>query len=111
MIELTVKDFLQRKLAQRVYMEFPADPPKRFFLLRRSGQGREDLLETSTLVLDAYAESLLEAARLNEQGKTALDDLTELDEVTSSNRSGDYPTEDVQNKRYRYQAVQTITHY
>ncbi len=111
MIELLIKSFLESKLPQRVYMEFPSKPPERFFLLRRSGQGREDMLETSTLVLDSYAESLLEAARLNEIGKAAMDELSELDEITSSKRSGDYPLEDVQNKRYRYQAVQTITHY
>ncbi len=111
MIELIVKGFLQRKLPQKIYMEYPEKPPKRFFLLRRSGQGREDMLETSTLFLDSYGETLLETAKLNEAGKAAMDDLTELDEVTSSQRSGDYPIEDVQNKRYRYQAVQTITHY
>ena len=111
MIELIVKDFLQSKLPQKVYMEYPEKPPERFFLLRRSGQGREDMLETSTLILDSYGQTRLEAARLNEAGKAAMDELTELDEVTSSKRSGDYPLEDTQNKRYRYQAVQTITHY
>lgn len=111
MIEIVIKNYLQSKLFAQVYMEFPQTPPERFYVLRRSGAGRENMIETSTLILDSYGPSLLEAAQLNEIGKTAMDELVDLDEVTSSVRSGDYPYEDVRTKKYRYQAVQTITHY
>lgn len=111
MIEITVKGFLEQKLQVPVFMEFPPNPPDRFVVLRKADSSRENLVDTSMLVADSYAESLLEAAKLNELVKAALDDLIELDTVSSSRRGGDYPFTDTKNKRYRYQAVQNITHY
>lgn len=111
MIELIVLNFMAKKLPVPVYTEFPSDPDNRFVVLRKGGSERENLVDTSTFVADSYAESLLEAAKLNEQVKATLDSLTELDAVSCSKRGGDYPFYDTQNKRYRYQAVQNITHY
>lgn len=111
MIEVTILDYMSNNLPVPVYMEFPSDPDNRFVVLRKGGSERENLMDTSTFVADSYAESLLEAAKLNEQVKAALDSLAELDAVSSSKRGGDYPFYDTQNKRYRYQAVQNITHY
>lgn len=111
MIEITVLDYMSNNLPVPVYMEFPSDPDDCFVVLRKGGSERENLVDTSTFVADSYAGSLLEAAKLNEQVKAALDSLAELDAVSCSKRGGDYPFYDTQNKRYRYQAVQIITHY
>ena len=111
MIEITVRKYLERKLLIPVYMEFPPDPPARFVVLRKADSSRENMLDSSMLVADSYAESLLETAKLNEQVKSALDLLIELNEVSRSTRGGDYPFFDTKNNRYRYQAVQNVTHY
>lgn len=111
MIEITVKDYVGKSLQVPVFMEFPENPPKRFVVLKKGDSGRENYLDSAMFVADSYAESLLEAAKLNEQVKDILDMLTELDSISSSRRAGDYPAFDTKNKRYRYQAVQTITHY
>lgn len=111
MIEITVLDYMSNNLPVPVYMEFPSDPDNRFVVLRKGGSERENLVDTSTFVADSYAESLLEAAKLNEQVKAALDSLIELDTISGSKHGGDYPFYDTKNKRYRYQAVQNITHY
>lgn len=111
MIEIIVKEFLEQRLAAPLFMEFPADPPDRFVVLKKGDSSRENYIDSAMLVADSYAESLLEAAKLNEQVKSALDALTELDTISSSRRGGDYPAFDTKNKRYRYQAVQNITHY
>lgn len=111
MIETTVLDFMSKNLPVAVYMEFPSDPPDRFVVLRKSNSSRENMVDTSMFIANSYAESLLEAAKLNERVKTALDSLADLDAVSSSKRGGDYPFYDTENKRYRYQAVQNITHY
>lgn len=111
MIELTVKEFMEGRLSVPLYMEFPEDAPESFVVLRKGDSGREDFLDSAMLVVDSYAPSLLGAAQLNEQVKAVLDDLISLDTVSSSRRGGDYPLTDTKNKRYRYQAVQTITHY
>lgn len=111
MIELTVKEFMEVRLSVPLYFEFPEDPPVSFVVLKKEGNPRKNLLESTMLVADSYGPSLLEAARLNEQVKGALDDLVLLDAVSSSRRGGDYPAFDTKNKRYRYQAVQNINHY
>lgn len=80
-------------------------------VLKVSGNGRENLLDAATLVADSYGPSLLAAAELNDRVKTALDELADLPQISSSRRAGDYPAFDTQNKKYRYQAVQNITHY
>lgn len=111
MIEITVRVYLESKIQIPVYMEFPSDPPARFVVLRKADSSRENLIDMSMFVADSYAETLLETAKLNEQVKSALDSLVELDEVSRSARGGDYPFFDTKNHRYRYQAVQNITHY
>jgi len=111
LIEITARDYAAKNLPVPVYMEFPSDPPERFVVLKKGDSSRENLLDGAMLVTDSYAESLLEAASLNEQVKSVLDSLVELDSVSSSRRAGDYPAFDTENKRYRYQAVQKITHY
>ncbi|MBM6914412.1 hypothetical protein H6B33_03215 [Gemmiger formicilis] len=59
----------------------------------------------------AYGTSLLEAARLNEQVKQAMESLDERDEIAAVKLNTDYPYPDTRTKRYRYQAVFDITHY
>lgn len=111
MIELVVLDFMQKSLPVPVYMEFPTDPPASFVVLRKGNSSRENFVDSSMFVADSYAESLLDAAMLNERVVTAFDSLTDLNDISSSQRGGDYSFPDTHNKRYRYQAVQTITHY
>ena len=111
MIEITILDYVAAALPVPVRMEIPANPPTRFVVLKRSGEGRENLVEGALLIADSYAESMLEAAKLNEQVKSVLDDLDTLDEISNVQLSTDYPVIDTGNKRYRYQAVYEINHY
>lgn len=111
MIEIITKDYLAPKIPVSVYMELPSHPPERFVVLRKTNSTRENFVDTAMFVAESYAESLLEAAILNEQVKNAIDDMIELDTIASVERAGDYPFQDEKNKRYRYQAVYNITHY
>lgn len=111
MIELDVLRFLEQRLPSPVYMEVPAKPPARYYILRKADSSRENLIDSAMFTVMSYAESLLEAAKLNELAKTAMDDLVELDSVSSSRRGGDYPFPDTNNKQPRYLTVHNITHY
>lgn len=111
MIELIIKAFLERILPCPVYMRFPDHPGNRFVVLKVEHNPRENHIDSATLVAESYGESQLEAAKLNELTKSAMDELTELPEIAGSHRGGDYPFFDTTHKRYRYQAVQNITHY
>lgn len=111
MIEIIILDYMASALQVPVRTEIPVNPPTRFVVLKRSGEGRKNLVQGALLIADSYAESLLEASKLNEQVKSVLDDLDTLDEICSVQLSADYPVIDTGNKRYRYQAVYEINHY
>lgn len=111
MIEITIKNHMAERLGVPIFFEFPSRPPGTFVVLKVSGNGRENLLDAATLVADSYGTSLLATAELNDRVKTAMDELADLPQISSSRRAGDYPVFDTQNKKHRYQAVQNITHY
>ena len=111
MIDIVIQDFLSEALDVPVRMEIPVNPPVRFVVLKRSGRGRENHLHAANLIAESHAESLAEAAMLNEQVKAVLDDLESLDEISSAEFASDYPVTDTGNKKYRYQAVYEIYHY
>lgn len=112
LIEMTVLRFLEQRLPYPVYMEIPKkDIPTRFFVLRKADSGREDFIDSAIFTVMSYAESLMEAAKMNDLAKNGMDNLIELDEVSASRRNGDYAFPDPQIKRHRYQTVHNITHY
>ena len=111
MIETVILDFVSATMGVPVRMEIPADRPTRLVVLTRSGRGRENGLHAANLIADSYAESLAEAAALNEQVKAVLDELETLDEISSAELATDYPVTDTGTKQYRYQAVYEIYHY
>lgn len=111
MIEKVILDYLAEALEVPVRMEIPEDRPSRFVVLKRSGRGRESGLHAANLIAESHAPTLAEAAELNEQVKTALDELDTLDEISSAELATDYSVTDTENKQYRYQAVYEIYHY
>ena len=108
MIEIIVKEHLERQLQVPVYLEYPTNPPERFVVLKKADSGRDNFIDSAVFVADSYAESMYEAAQLNSGAVAALDSLADLDAVGKSERGGDYAFPDIKNKRYRYQAVQTV---
>ena len=111
MIELTILNHLKTKLSVPVYLEEPETKPARYVLLEKTGSGRSNRLGSSTFAFQSYAESLYEAAALNEKTKAAGDSLIELKEIASVRLNSDYNYTDTATKRYRYQAVFDIYHY
>lgn len=111
MIETILLDYLEDTLKVAVWAEFPQNPPEQFVIVRFGDTTRENLLETTTVIVESYEGSLLKAAQLNQRVKAAMDALPELPEISAARLAADYPATDTKNKRYRYQAVYTITHY
>jgi hypothetical protein len=113
MIEKTIYDFLKvENLSANPYVEVPSPQPKKFIVIEKTGSSRRNRLETSTIVVQSYADTLFGAAQLNEEVKQAmLDGLLTEDSVTSVSLNGDYNYTDTTTKSYRYQAVFLVTHY
>ena len=112
MIETALIRYLNDKLNVEAYAEYPEDAPAQFVLMEKSGSGIFDRLSRATIALQSYADDLLDAMKLNEQVKEAMDELPwEVDGVTRSKLNSDYNFTDTSTRKYRYQAVYDITYY
>lgn len=111
MIELTLKKFLDTKVEIPVVLEHQPNLPKRYILIEKTSSKRDNLLNSSVIAIQSYAETLYEAAKLNEKIKEIIDQLVYVDEVSGVRLNSDYNFTDTETKKYRYQAVYDIKHY
>lgn len=111
MIELSLKKFLDGHLSVPSFFEMPEDLPQKYVLIEKTGSSKVNFISSATVAFQSYADSLFEAATLNEEVKVAVEDFIELDEVTSVRLNSDYNFTDTTTKKYRYQAVFDIGHY
>ena len=112
MIEKIILDKLAAELAPvPVLMETPPDPPAKYVLLEKTGSSCTDHLWRATIAVQSYGASLLEAATLNHTVKGKILSLLELDTITRAEVETDYNFTDTQSKKYRYQAVVSVTYY
>lgn len=113
MIEVTILDYLKSILSVPVYMVKPKDNlPSCFYVLEKTGGAQENHINSSTFVVQSYADSMYQAASLNESViDVMLNRLIELGDIASVKLNSDYNFTDTTTKWYRYQAVFDITHY
>lgn len=111
MIEKIVYDYMSEVLPVPVCLEVPENPPERFVLLEKTGSGVENHIYSATIAVQSWAETLFEAAELNEQVKATMDGIVQLPEICRCRLNSDYNFTDTATKRYRYQAVFDIVHY
>lgn len=105
MIEKIILDYLNKVLDVPVYMERPAQKPDRYVLIEKTGGSEKSHIQTATLALQSYAESLYQAAVLNELLKGAMMESITLPQVSRAKLNSDYNYTDTTKKEYRYQAV------
>lgn len=106
MIEKILLDFLTTELSPlSVYMEEPETKPSKYVLIEKTGSGLNNGIKNAMVAVQSYADSLYEAADLNEETKLAVFGAVDLPEVFSVQLNSDYNFTDTTTKRYRYQAV------
>ena len=111
MIETTVLNFLSGKLRVPVLAEGPEKPPGSFAVVEKTGGGRSTGLKQATVAVQSYGETLLQAARLDDDVVEAMAELATLTGVGACRLVRDYNFTDTANRRYRYQAVFEIVYY
>lgn len=111
MIEKTILDYLNAHVSVPCFMERPEVPPASYVLIEKTGSTRSNHINQATLALQSYAPTLYQAAALNEEIKTIMDESIELDSVCRAQLNSDYNFTDTAAKQYRYQAAYDITHY
>lgn len=111
MIEIVIRQYLSEHLDVPVLLERPLKPPESFVLFEKTGSGKSNQIKSATFAFQSYAKSMLDAAKLNEKVKDAVDGLISLDVVHRVKLNSDYNYTDTETKEYRYQAVFDIGHY
>lgn len=111
MIEEKVIAYLANDLRLPVYAEVPEANSGSFVVVEKTGSGRVNRLDSATLAVQSYADTLAAAAALNETVKASMFDMIAEDSVSSVRLNSDYNFTDTSTKRYRYQAVFVVTYY
>lgn len=112
MIEVIVYTFLKNELEDvPVFMEVPEIPPEQFVLIEKTSSGLENYIKSATFAIQSYADSMFEAASLNEVVKEKMLDIIGEKEITKVSLNSDYNFTDINTKKYRYQAVFDLKHY
>ena len=110
MIEKIVLDYLNGVLDVPCYMEVPEKPIAPYVVIEKTGESETNKILSGTLVTHSYGTSLYNAAELDEEVKTAMESIVELDSVYRCRLAGSYNFTDTSTKRYRYQSVFDMTY-
>lgn len=98
MIETIVSEYLLQRVKEKVYMEVPEKPPERYVIIEKTGGSKENHICYSTLAIQSAAESLYQAAVLNEAVKQAMCDIADESEVCKCSLNSDYNFTDTATK-------------
>lgn len=110
-IEKKIIKYLSDELDVPVMAENQLELSGEHVVIEKTASSTTNKVNRSTIAFQSYADSMLEAAELNERVKAALEGLVILDEVSGVELSTDYNFTDTRKKQYRYQAVYDIYHY
>lgn len=111
MIEKIVINYLGGKLSSPVYAGEPSRKEGSYITVEKTGTQRYLYAERSTLSVVSWADSILEAAKLNEEAKEQMLLLPENEEtVAECELSSDAFFSDTMLKKYGYQAFYEIDH-
>lgn len=110
MIEEVILSYLERTLDVPVYKEQPEEQIEKYVLFEKTGSSRKNYINHVTIVFQSYADSMYNAAKLNEIVKSAMDNIIYEEDISKSSLNSDYPFTDTTKKKYRYQAVYDLTY-
>lgn len=112
MIEVLLLNYLNNAgLTATVYTEQPPQKPSKFYLMEKTGGIVTEHITESTIAIQSLADSMFEAASMNEDVKVVMENAINLPEISRVEINSDCNYTDTSTKKYRYQAVFVITHY
>jgi len=110
LLETILLDYLSEELKVPVYMEVPETPPASYVVIQKTGSNRTNRIDTAMVAIQSIADSLYEAASLNESVKAAMDVFEDVNpEIFRTELNSDYNYTNEETKSRRYQAVYNIT--
>lgn len=111
MIEKIILDYFNDIVGIPAYMEVSKDMPDKFVLIEKTSSSEENYILYATIAIQSYANSLYDAACLNEEVKTAMRNIIASCDISKSKLNSDYNYTDTAKKKYRYQAVFDLVYF
>lgn len=109
MIEEILIEYLNEKDIP-AYTQKPSNLTE-FVVVSKAGSSKENHIDSATVAIQSYSDSLYKAAALNEIVKDAMEEITERDDVSSCKLNSDYNWTDTTTKEFRYQAIFDIVYF
>lgn len=110
LIEMTIRDYLLGKIQNiPIEVEEPTNESK-YIIFRVIERGKLDLIKSVTVEFYCYGESKFEAATLDEELRTAMENIVELGSIFSSKLGGGNDSYDTDLKKYRYRSYFNLTY-
>lgn len=112
-IEETVIKYLKEQFPyESVTAEVPEGMPDRFITVEKTGSQQVNVgLCRSTLAIQSWERTKYGAAELSKSVCEAMWEIPDYEDTVTRSQGSDYDFTDTTTKRYRYQAVFTLTHY
>lgn len=110
MIEKIVLDYISANSNKSCYTERNGQTGQ-YYIVEKVGGGETNHIKRASIAVQSLADSMYEAAQLNEEVKAIMENIVELPEVSSCRLDSDYNFTDTTSKKYRYQAVFDLVHY
>lgn len=109
LIEARIISYLEAETKIPTYAEVPEQNKGSFFVVERIGARAENHVDTYTIAVQSYADTLLDAAVLSTIARHYMEDMISDPDIASVRFNTDYNFTDTTTKRYRYQALFDIT--
>ena len=93
-----------------VFAERQNEEPDEFVIIEKTGSNEVDCIDSATIAIQSYSDSLIHAIKLNAKVKEAMKSIVELGTVSDCSLNSDYNYTDQTEKKYRYQAIFDITY-
>lgn len=111
MIEVALRQYLERELEIPVVMEYPKNPPKKFIMMQLADGGQINHIDASTFFVTVYANTLYAAAELKEKVKTALFDAPSMSGICNAKLGQESAGTDTNNHIYTYNLTFNFYYY
>ena len=111
MIEVDIIKYLSSALGVSVTGEKPTSKPKEYVVIEKIDGGRVDYIDAITISIMSYADTLLNAAKLDEKVQKAMFDIVGLENISSCRLGGASQSIDKQTKEYAYESIFNLIYY
>lgn len=110
LIEKTIRDYLLGKIENIPIMVEEPENETKYIIFRVIERGKIDLINAVTVEFYCYGKSKFEAAELDDELRTAMENIVELNCIFSSKLGGGNDSYDTDLKKYRYRSYFNLTY-